>query len=167
MSPDNNPVNIELTTNQHDFSACAQIMIATDPWITLKIDYDQCSKAFEGSFREVFVLKNEKDIIGFVIMQPQGTFKGYIQTLAIDQNYRGKGYGTLLLRFCEDRILTYSANIFICVSSFNHDAIRLYTKFGFERIGELKDFIKPGFDELLLRKTIGPVTGYLPGSSIK
>jgi ribosomal protein S18 acetylase RimI-like enzyme len=167
MSPDNNPVNIELTANEHDFSACARIMAATDPWITLDIDYDQCSKAFEGSFREIFVLKNEKDIIGFVIMQRQGTFKGYIQTLAIDQNYRGKGYGTKLLRFCEDRILSYSPNIFICVSSFNQGAIQLYTKFGFERIGLLKDFIKPGFDELLLRKTVGPVTGYLPTSSIK
>ena len=98
-------------------------------------------------------------------MQPQGTFKGYIQTLAINNNYRGKGYGTQLLQFCEDRILAYSPNIFICVSSFNKGAIHLYTNFGFELIGELKDFIKPGFDELLLRKTVGPVTGYRPQSA--
>jgi len=162
MSPNSNPVNIELTTNPVDFAICAGIMAETDPWITLGINHDQCLKAFEGSFREVFVMKNEKDTIGFVIMQPQGTFKGYIQTIAIHQNYRGKGYGTQLLQFCEDHILAYSPNIFICVSSFNKGAIQLYTNFGFELIGELKDFIKPGFDELLLRKTVGPVTGYQP-----
>lgn len=162
MSQQDNMFNIELTTNPADFVACARIMAATDPWITLGIGYDDCLKAFGGTFREIFVMKIESEIIGFVIMQPQGTFKGYIQTLAISNNYRGQGYGTQLLRFCEDRILTYSPNIFICVSSFNKGAIELYTKFGFELIGGLKDFIKPGFDELLLRKTVGPVTGYQP-----
>jgi ribosomal-protein-alanine N-acetyltransferase len=46
------------------------------------------------------------------------------------------------------------------VSSFNGGALHLYKKFGFELIGELKDFIKPGFTELLLRKTVGAVAGY-------
>jgi len=108
----------------------------------------------------VFVLKSTKEIIGFVVIQTQGTFKGYIQILAIDAAHRGAGYGTKLLQFCEDRVLQYSPNIFICVSSFNHRAIRLYTKFGFELVGELKDFVKKGFTELLLRKTVGPMIGY-------
>ncbi|MGZ3753398.1 MAG: GNAT family N-acetyltransferase, partial [Mucilaginibacter sp.] len=75
---------------------------------------------------------------------------------------RGRGYGTQLLQFCEDRILQHSPNIFICVSSFNHGAIQLYTKFGFELVGELKDFVKKGFTELLFRKTVGPVVDYKP-----
>ncbi|MDR3694162.1 N-acetyltransferase [Mucilaginibacter sp.] len=162
MSPHDSPFNIERTTNPADFAVCAGIMAGTDPWVTLGIGYDDCLKAFGGSFREVFIMKNEKEIIGFVIMQSQGTFRGYIQTLAIDNKYRSHGYGTQILQFCQDRILTYSPNIFICVSSFNKGAIQLYTKFGFELIGELKDFIKPGFDELLLRKTAGPITGYQP-----
>jgi ribosomal protein S18 acetylase RimI-like enzyme len=160
MSPDKNPAIIELTTNPHDFEVCARIMVETDPWITLGLDYNACLKAFDGPFREVYVLKKEKEIIGFVIIQPQGTFKGYIQTIAINKIYRGAGYGSQLLQFCEDKILQYSPNIFICVSSFNQGAIQLYTKFGFELIGELKDFVKKGFTELLLRKTVGPVVGY-------
>jgi ribosomal-protein-alanine N-acetyltransferase len=95
-----------------------------------------------------------------VVIQTQGTFKGYIQAIAIKDVYRGAGYGSQLLQFCEDRILRYSPNIFICVSSFNHGAIQLYIKFGFELVGELKDFVKKGFTELLLRKTVGPVVGY-------
>jgi ribosomal-protein-alanine N-acetyltransferase len=160
MLPDNNAIVIEQTTDPGDFAVCAGIMVDTDPWITLGIDYDNCLKAFGGSFREVFVVRNEAEIIGFVIMQPQGTFKGYIQTLAIHKNYRSEGYGAQLVRFCEERILQYSPNIFICVSSFNGGALHLYKKLGFELIGELKDFIKPGFTELLLRKTVGPVVGY-------
>ena len=160
MSLNNNRISIELTANPDDFAFCAKIMLGTDPWIKLGLSYEQCLKAFEGKFREVFLLKNEKEIMGFVIIQPQGTFKGYIQTIAINETYRGSGYGTQLLQFCEDRILKYSPNIFICVSSFNHGAIQLYTKFGFELVGELKDFVKKGFTELLLRKTVGPVVGY-------
>jgi ribosomal protein S18 acetylase RimI-like enzyme len=153
-------VNIELTTKPGDFEFCARMMAATDPWLTLAMDYDQCLKAFDGTFKEVFVLKQDDKIMGFVIMQTQGSFKGYIQTLCISPESRGEGYGTMLLRFCENRILTYSPNIFICVSSFNKGAIHLYTKFGFELIGALKDFVKAGFTELLLRKTAGAIAGY-------
>jgi [ribosomal protein S18]-alanine N-acetyltransferase len=160
MSLHNNAAVIELTSSPDDFAICAMLMSVTDPWITLGIDYEQCLKAFDGPFKEVFVLKKEAEIIGFVIIQISGTFKGYIQTIAISETCRGLGYGTQLLQFCENRILQYSPNIFICVSSFNHRAFNLYTKFGFELVGELKDFVKKGFTELLLRKTVGPIVGY-------
>ena len=151
---------IELTSNADDFAVCARMMSAADPWITLGLGYDDCLKAFDGPFKEVFLLKKGGQIIGFVIMQTQGTFKGYIQTVCIDAAHRGAGHGTRILQFCEERILQYSPNIFICVSSFNHGAIQLYTKFGFELVGELKDFVKKGFNELLMRKTVGAIAGY-------
>lgn len=151
MLPNSKPL-IEAASNPEDFAVCAQIMCQTDPWVKLGMDYNACLKAFEGPFKEIFLLKRGTEILGFVIMQTQGTFKGYIQTIAIDAAYRGEGYGTQLLQFCQERILAYSPNIFICVSAFNQGAIHLYTKFGFELIGELKDFLKPGFTELLLRK---------------
>ena len=160
MLPHNKQGMIEQTTNTQDFAFCAGIMVKTDPWITLGLGYEQCLKAFDGPFKETFVIKGGNEIIGFVIIQTQGAFKGYIQTLAIDEVYRGAGYGTQLLQFCEGRILQYSPNIFICVSSFNHGAIKLYTKFGFELVGEMKDFVKKGFSELLLWKTAGPMVGY-------
>jgi len=151
---------IELTTNPDDFAVCARMMSATDPWTTLGLGYDDCLKAFDGAFKEVFLLKKNGEIIGFVIMQTQGSFKGYIQTLCIGADYRGAGYGTRILQFCQGRILQYSPNIFICVSSFNRGAIQLYTKFGFELVGELKDFVKKGYTELLMRKTFGAIAGY-------
>lgn len=155
-----NGLTIDITTDPPDFAICAQMMAETDPWITLGMNFDYCLKAFEGPLKEVFVLKNEAEIMGFVVMQTQGTFKGYIQTICVNKTNRGAGLGTKMLRFCEKRILSYSPNIFICVSSFNQKALQLYKNFGFELIGELKDFIKPGFTELLLRKTVGAVADY-------
>lgn len=153
-------LTIKLTTDPEDFEVCALMMSVTDPWITLDMTYDQCLKAFEGAFREVYVLSFHNEIAGFVIIQITGTFAGYIQTICIDEDYRNKGYGKKLLQFCEKRILKISPNIFICVSSFNKGAIKLYYDFGFMLVGELENFVKDGFSELLLRKTVGPRVGY-------
>lgn len=136
------------------------MMSETDPWITLGMSYDQCLVAFEGSCKEIYVIRYREEIAGFVILQVCGTFSGYIQTICIHENYRGKGFGTKLLKFCEERVLKFSPNLFICVSSFNRDAFRLYYRFGFRLVGELDNFVKEGFTELLLRKTVGPRVGY-------
>jgi ribosomal-protein-alanine N-acetyltransferase len=151
---------IEKTTNQDDFDFCSIMMAKSDPWITLEMGIDLCIQAFVGASKEVYIIKNDKEIAGFVILQMDGTFKGYIQTICINEDFRGKGFGTKLLKFCEDRILHISPNVFICVSSFNAGALQLYTDFGFKIVGELNNFVKEGYTELLLRKTIAPIIGY-------
>jgi Acetyltransferases len=153
-------VLIRLTTDQQEIEVCSQMMSVTDPWITLEMNYEQCLKAFEGDYKEIYVVETENIIAGFVILQTCGTFSGYIQTICIDEAYRGKGFGKKLLKFCEERIHKFSPNVFICVSSFNKGAIKLYYEFGFKLIGELDNFVQKGFTELLLRKTVGPRVGY-------
>jgi ribosomal-protein-alanine N-acetyltransferase len=152
--------SIKLSTDPEDFEVCALMMSETDPWITLDMNYDQCLKAFEGGSKEVYAARLNNEVIGFVIIQISGTFAGYIQTICINKEFRGNGFGKRLLLFCEERILKISPNIFICVSSFNKGAIKLYYEFGFKLVGELENFVKEGFNELLLRKTVGPRVGY-------
>jgi ribosomal-protein-alanine N-acetyltransferase len=151
---------IRLSANPEDFALCAGMMSVTDPWITLQMDYPQCLKAFEGDYKEVYIIEYQNIIAGFIILQTAGTFSGYIQTICIDEAFRGKGLGKILLYYCEQRVLKFSPNLFICVSSFNAGAIKLYHEFGFKLVGELNNFVKEGFTELLLRKTVGPRVGY-------
>lgn len=153
-------LSIKLSADPEDFQVCALMMSVTDPWITLDMNYDQCLGAFVGSSKEIYVMRYNNEIVGFVIIQTDGTFAGYIQTICINKDNRGKGFGKKLLEFCEERILKISPNIFICVSSFNKGAIKLYHEFGFKLVGELENFVKEGFTELLLRKTVGPRVGY-------
>ena len=152
---------IRLTADPKNFEDCALMMSKTDPWITLEMNYELCLKAFEGECKEIYIVETENVIAGFVIIQTVGTFSGYIQTICIDKAYRGRGIGKKLLQFCEERILKFSPNVFICVSSFNSGAIKLYYEFGFKLIGEMENFVKEGFTELLLRKTVGPRVGYI------
>jgi [ribosomal protein S18]-alanine N-acetyltransferase len=151
---------IRLTSDSPDIAVCAQMMSVTDPWITLDMNYEHCIKAFDGECKEIYVIEKDNVIAGFVILQTAGTFSGYIQTICIDEAYRGMGLGKMLLRYCDERVIQFSPNLFICVSSFNTGAIKLYYEFGFKLVGELENFVKQGFTELLLRKTVGPRVGY-------
>lgn len=139
------------------FDRFANWMAASDPWLTLQLDAAYCRKAFEGVSKETWVITVNDATAGFVILQMAGSFRGYIQTLFIAPEFQGKGLGHQLLDFCEAHIGKISPNIFICVSSFNEGARKLYESRGFEPVGVLKNFIRNGFDELLYRKTSGPV----------
>lgn len=152
--------NIRLLSGQEEVQACAAMMAASDPWITLGMEYNECLLAFEGPSKECYALQTGEAIAGFVILQMSGSFKGYIQTLCISSRHRGQGYGTRLLQFCEERISAVSPNMFICISSFNSGALKLYKDFGFKPVGELENFVKQGYTEILLRKTKGPINGY-------
>ena len=149
-------IQITLCEDAAAFDQFAGWLAASDPWLTLRLDTAYCRKAFEGHSRECWTISVNGSTAGFVILQMAGTFRGYIQTLFIAPEFQGKGLGHQLLDFCEAHIGRTSPNIFICVSSFNEGARRLYESRGFEQIGVLKDFIRSGYDELLYRKSIGP-----------
>lgn len=153
-------LSFRLSTDSQDKLICSNMMVCTDPWITLGLNYAQCLRAFEGHSKEVLLAESGNQIIGFAIIQTSGTFNGYIQTLCVSEKNRGMGIGKKLLQYCENRIHEYSPNVFICVSSFNKGAIKLYYEYGFRLVGELENFVKDGFTELLLRKTVGPKVGY-------
>lgn len=151
---DDKEIIIRAESNPAVFARCAARMASTDPWIKLGMKEDACAAAFGGQGREVYTVWVEDDLAGFVVLQMLGTFKGYVQTLLVSEKYRGQGLSVKLLKFCEAHISKVSANMFICVSTFNDRARVIYERYGFVSVGTLKDFVKPGFDELLLRKQI-------------
>jgi ribosomal protein S18 acetylase RimI-like enzyme len=141
---------------------CAQLMASSDPWQRLGRDFDQSYRMILDSAREVYVavdpsIPTASHIAGFVIVIMQGAFVGYLQSVAVREECRGRGLGTALIEHAERRILRDQPNVFILVSSFNPDARRLYERLGYQMVGELTDYIIKGHSEFLLRKTIGPL----------
>ena len=145
---------------------CAQFMANAKPWLTLRRTYDDAMNILNDPAKEVYlaVIEGEEiEIIGFVIIQLSGAFVGYIQTVGVMPGWRNRGVGSRLLKFAEERIFGQTPNVFICVSSFNKRAQRLYKRLGYEVVGELKDYIVAGHSEILLRKTIAPLAEFRSG----
>lgn len=144
---------------REEAEACARMMADTEPWITLRRDYDACLRVVLDETRERYVAREGDRLAGLLILNLKGAFVGYIQTVCAAAQYRGKGVGTELVAFAEDRIFREHRNVFICVSDFNSGARRLYERLGYRLVGELTDYVVAGHSELLLRKTRGPLTG--------
>ena len=105
--------------------------------------------------KEVHAIRDANGIAGFVVIDMRGLLRGYVQILCVRADCRRRGLGSTLLRWAGERIFHDSPNVFICVSSFNAGARRLYERVGFELVGTLRELLVPGHDELLLRKTKG------------
>ena len=143
-----------------DAAPCAEMMLTTEPWITLRLTRENALATLYDHAKEVYAARDARGVSGFVIIDMRGLIRGYIQTVCVRSDRRGSGVGSSLLRFAEQRIFRESPNVFICVSSFNPDARRLYERLGYQQVGLLRELIVPGHDELLLRKTRGPWTEF-------
>jgi [ribosomal protein S18]-alanine N-acetyltransferase len=154
-----NVINVVISHIQtaEQVQACAQLMATSDPWVTLGIPHSACLAAAGNENRERYVAYVDGVFAGFVILNLQGGFVGYLQTIAVVPQFRSRGVGAALVQFVEERIFKDFANIFICVSGFNTRAQQFYARLGYETIGELRDYLVAGQSEILLRKTRGPM----------
>lgn len=145
----------------------ARLMASSEPWLVLGRTVDACRREIQDPSREVYVAVQDGEAVGVIIITLAGPFSGYVQGICVSPGHRGRGVGTELLSFVEARIFRDSPNVFLCVSSFNAGARRLYERLGYVLVGELKNFVVSGHDELLLRKTRGPLSDFRapdPGS---
>ncbi|HEU5041114.1 MAG TPA: GNAT family N-acetyltransferase [Gemmatimonadales bacterium] len=137
-------------------AACARIMAGSEPWLTLGRSYERSLEIVRDPSREVSVALRGDEVVGFVIVCMVGPFPGYIQTVAVAPGMRGEGLGSRLVAHAEARIFRESPNVFLCVSTFNPAARRLYGRLGYREVGELTDYLVRGHGEVLLRKSRGP-----------
>ena len=154
------PISIAPMRTAKERDECAEMMAASEPWITLRRHLPMARRILEDPTRNVHIAYRHAEIVGFVVLCLVGAFPGYIQTIAVKPEERNKGIGRLLIEFAERTIHVVSPNVFMCVSSFNADARRLYERLGYTRVGELPDYIVRGHSEILLRKSLGPLSEF-------
>jgi ribosomal protein S18 acetylase RimI-like enzyme len=78
----------------------------------------------------------------------------YLASIAVDPGARGRGVGSALLAFVEQRFRPAHRHLFLCVSSFNDRARRLYERQGFRVAGEFPDYVIDGASEILMHKRL-------------
>jgi ribosomal protein S18 acetylase RimI-like enzyme len=157
-------LTIDPLKDQAEIEACARLMAGSEPWITLGRGVLASRRILSDVARERYVARLDGELAGFLVLNMNGAFVGYIQTVCVAPGLRGRGVGTALVAFAEDRIFRVSPNVFMCVSSFNDGARRLYGRLGYEVVGELRDYVVAGHAEILLRKTRGPLSTFTPAA---
>ena len=98
-----------------------------------------------GQDSYVFIKAEEQEkLVGYGSVQLV-LDEGNINNIAVDENFRHKGVASGILNNiiarCKDKNVTV---MFLEVNEHNVGAIALYTKFGFEKIGERKNYYKSG-----------------------
>src|SRR5580765_8485830 len=93
---------------------CTSVMAESEPWVTLRRTYEDSLKIVTDPSREVYLASTDGELAGFIILNMKGAFIGYVQTICIAPGSRGKGIGTTLLEFAEQRIFTEGPNVFMC-----------------------------------------------------
>lgn len=143
---------------------CARMMASSEPWKTLGRSYSACLARMRDESKERYVAVGEDGrALGFIVLNMQGAFIGYIQTVCVAEVVRGEGLGARLVQFAEERIHRDSPNVFLCVSSFNEGARRLYERLGYAVVGELTDYLVRGHSEILMRKSLGSLDEFNRG----
>ena len=81
----------------HEIEICAQVMANSEPWITLGRDYKASIETLSVPSKEVYLAMVKEEIAGFTILNMQGGFIGYVQTLCVASEWRNKGIGSQLM----------------------------------------------------------------------
>jgi ribosomal protein S18 acetylase RimI-like enzyme len=142
--------------------ACTARLMEFGPWRTVGIPAEKLFKDLTNPQREVFVAELGQKIAGVLILHLGGSFDGYVQLIAVFPEFQNHGLGEKIMRFAEEAIFQRSKNVFLCVSSFNPRAQKFYERLGYQKTGELENFLVAGHNEILMRKTRGPLLAFTP-----
>jgi ribosomal-protein-alanine N-acetyltransferase len=118
----------------------------SDPWSRKSYEFEVAGNRFSIPI----VLEVNNEIIGHAVVWK--IFEElHIATIAIVPEYRGQGWGEFLLSSLME-MAAGAEFALLEVRPSNTGAIRLYEKFGFEKVGMRRHYYRNGEDALIMRK---------------
>ncbi len=109
-----------------------------------------------ASHAEILVASHHDRVVGLIWLQRKAMFgmSGYIKLIAVHPDAQGLGVGRLLLGEAETRLSLDNPNIFLLTTADNESAQAFYTRMGYQAIGTVTGYVRPGVDEMIMRKVI-------------
>ena len=133
--------------SERDISEIADIeeMCFSEPW-----SENSLKEELTNDTARFYVLRDNENLLGYIGAN-NICDEVYITNVAVNENARGKGYGKMLvnhlIKQCE---LENALFVTLEVRESNKNAIALYEKCGFKKVGERKNFYsKPTEDGLI------------------
>jgi ribosomal protein S18 acetylase RimI-like enzyme len=136
--------------------AIGALLAAMDPWATLGVTAAGLA-AYLGrddpALRR-YAVRVEGAVAGVVCVRWPWLRGPYIELLGLAPTCQGRGIGAELLAWTEAEARKAGSNLWVAASSFNPRALEFYRRQGFVEVGLIEDLVRPGFDEVLLRKRL-------------
>lgn len=103
--------------------------------------------------RRLYAAEAENSLAGMIDVLEKGMFglTPYVQQLAVNPKFKRHGIGRALMDHAEEKHRC-KYGMGLLVNEDNRDAIRFYEKLGYEKIGRIEGYIRPGLNELVYFK---------------
>jgi len=143
--------------SEKDIQRCAEIMAGTHIWKNYGRTLNDAVAFITNEYtagNHIWVYDEDGSVLGFIGCVEQGMMGEfpYIRMVMVDCHHQGKGIGTQLVNYLENSMFQKKHLIFMMVTDFNSDALRLYKRLGYSQVGEIPDYKKSGVNEYLLMK---------------
>ena len=154
------PFEFVPAVNSSDFESSARLFTSLEPWISYGRDYEYNLHSVQDPLKELYVARLNGVFCGAVLLITKGAIVAYLQRIAVDTAYQGMGIGKKILEETEERVFRDFPNLFLTVAEFRTEAYTFYKGMGYDEIGIIKEYILPGVDEVMMRKTVGPANKF-------
>ena len=134
----------------------ARKICAIEPWSKIRYQPAKLARHLlrrDASFRRYKIIVDGK-IAGLVTIRFPWLHGAYLDLLAILPGHQRKEMGKEIINWMADETAPHYKNLWALVSDFNAGARKFYKKQGFREIAAIRDLVKPGFNEILIRKIL-------------
>ena len=115
---------------------------------------DMLISNLSNEFSYFYVYEQNNQILGYISISFDGN-QGEILNFCVDKLSQNQGIGTKLLAYSIDKLISLGAKSFILeVRESNNNAIKIYNKFGFDKISTRKNYYSNGENALVLLKEV-------------
>jgi diamine N-acetyltransferase len=138
----------------------SRVLSSMDPWRRLGYRPEQLRSYLvrEDPALKRYAVRVAGDKAGVLCVRHPWLLGPYNELLAVYPPFQGRSLGREVLGWMEEQYRAAARNIWTTVSSFNTGARRFYAGLGFTEVAPLYDLIEHGYDEILLRKKLTPMT---------
>ncbi|MDN5204969.1 N-acetyltransferase [Fulvivirgaceae bacterium BMA10] len=142
---------------KHQITDCSTCLRDSQLWDHY-FSNDDHTQSFltEGIDREEIhvALDESNEVVGFMRIDLKGAFAKFplLRVIAVRKEFRKMGFGEEMLSFYEKIGFKNANKLFLFVSDFNKQAKKLYTKTGYQKVGEIPDLYIDDITEYLMMK---------------
>ncbi len=140
-----------------DLPACAALVVGHALFARYGLDaagLETALRAGTATGDQVLCACDGSELLGMAWLVATGAFarSPYLRLLAIAGRAVGSGVGSRLMEAVEGSAFARSDDLFLLVNDDNRSARRFYAGRGYVVVGHLRDYLRPGVHETIMRK---------------